>query len=267
MNPKHLRSALAISLLTASAAFARDGAPAAAAAGAAQPAPAAQVPAAAPSYTNTQLLEEFGWFVGQKTGLAQLELNPTEADSLAKGVLMALNGKESPYEIQKIGPAMSEYIQKKQTAIVDRLKAKNYGESMAFFTKLKENKNVVETRDGLRYEILSPGSSEVPKPADTVKVNYTGSLIDGTVFDSSDRLGKPAEFPLKQMIAGWIEGLQKIGKGGKIKLYVPPQLAYGDEGRPGIPPGATLIFEVELLDIIAAPAAGAAAITVPTPAK
>jgi FKBP-type peptidyl-prolyl cis-trans isomerase len=82
-----------------------------------------------------------------------------------------------------------------------------------------------------------------------VKVHYTGTLIDGTVFDSSVQRGEPAEFPLDQVIAGWTEGIQKMNKGGKIKLYVPPQLAYGDDGRPGIPPGSTLIFDVELLDI------------------
>jgi FKBP-type peptidyl-prolyl cis-trans isomerase len=77
------------------------------------------------------------------------------------------------------------------------------------------------------------------------------------VFDSSERSGKPAEFPLNKVISGWTEGLQKISKGGKIKLYVPPQLAYGDDGRPGIPPGAVLIFDIELLDVTPFPAMGA----------
>jgi FKBP-type peptidyl-prolyl cis-trans isomerase len=259
MNPKHLRNALVLSIATAASAFAQTSATATA--------PAATAPAApAPVYTNDQLLEEFGWFVGQKTGLAQLELTPTEAAMLAKGVESALNGKQAPYELQKIGPAMSEYIQKKQTAIVDRLRSKNLSETASYFNKLKENKNVVETRTGLRYEIIAPGAGDLTKPTDTIKVNYTGSLIDGTVFDSSERLGKPAEFTLNQMIPGWIEGLQKVGKGGKMKLYIPAQLAYGDEGRPGIPPGATLIFDVEIVDITPAPAA-AATIVVPTPAK
>ena len=89
-------------------------------------------------------------------------------------------------------------------------------------------------------------------------MHYTGKLIDGTVFDSSVQRGEPAEFPLDQVIPGWTEGIQKVNKGGKITLYVPPQLAYGDEGRPSIPPGSTLVFDVELLDIkptVAAPAA------------
>ena len=95
-------------------------------------------------------------------------------------------------------------------------------------------------------------------PTDTVKVHDTGTLIDGSVFDSSVQRGEPAEFPLDQVIPGWTEGIQKMTKGGKIKLYVPPQLAYGDDGRPGIPPGSTLIFDVELLEIKAPTAASAA---------
>lgn len=262
MNKKHATKALILSIIAASAGLAQDP-KAVAPVQAASPAAAA---APAHAYTDAQLLEEFGWYVGQKTGLSQLELTPAEADALTKGIQAAVVGKESPFELQKIGPAMGEFIQKKQSAILDRLRSKNTSEAAAFFTKLRENKNVVELRDGLRYEIVRPGTGEAPKPTDTIKVNYTGTLIDGTVFDSSERQGKPAEYPLNKMIPGWIEGLQKITKGGKIKLYVPAQLAYGDEGRPGIPPGATLIFDVELLDILPPAAAPAAPVT-PVPAK
>ena len=257
-------AALVFTLLAAaSAAFADDAkvvAPVpAAAAAAAQPAAAAP---AAPAYTNAQLLEEFGWFIGKRTGLSELGLNPKESEQLVKGILASLNGLESPYEIQKIGSETTEFIQKKQAAILENLRNKNLGQAAAFFAKLKEDKNVVELPSGLRYEIVSPGLGAVPKPVDTVKVNYTGTLIDGTVFDSSERQGKPIEFALDKVIPGWTEGLQKIGKGGKIKLFVPPQLAYGDDGRPGIPPGSVLVFDVELLDVTPAPAAAA-----PTPAK
>jgi FKBP-type peptidyl-prolyl cis-trans isomerase len=266
MNLKSLTKALIVSVIAASPTLAQDAASSAPApAAAASSAPADVAAAPAPAYTDAQLLEEFGWYVGQKTGLSQLQLSPSESEALGRGVLSALNGKDSPYELQKIGPAMSEFIQKKQTAILDRIRSKNLTDSNAFFTNLRQNKNVVELRDGLRYEIVKAGAGDAPKPTDTVKVNYTGTLIDGTVFDSSEREGKPAEFPLNKMISGWIEGLQHTAKGGIIKLYIPPQLAYGDEGRPGIPPGATLIFQVELLDITPAVAAAPAAITVPTP--
>jgi FKBP-type peptidyl-prolyl cis-trans isomerase len=240
---KRFPKVLILSIIAVSTAAAQDAKPAAAAPAAA---PAATV--SLPAFTDTQLLEEFGWYVGKKTGLAEWGFTPAEADSIAKGVLAALNGKDSPYQLQKVGPAMDEFIQKRQTALLQSMKSKNLGEASDFFTRLKANKNIVELPDGLRYEIVKAGDGTAPKPTDTVKVNYTGTLINGTVFDSSAQRG-PAEFALDKVIPGWTEGLQKTSKGGKIKLYVPPQLAYGDDGRPGIPPGSVLIFEVELLDI------------------
>ena len=109
------------------------------------------------------------------------------------------------------------------------------------------------------YQIQSPGTGPAPKPEETVKVHYTGTLVNGTVFDSSVQRGEPVEFQLNEVIPGWTEGLQKISKGGKIKLYIPPQLAYGDEGRQGIPPASTLVFDVELIDIKPTPPPAAAA--------
>ncbi|HVS52259.1 MAG TPA: FKBP-type peptidyl-prolyl cis-trans isomerase [Opitutaceae bacterium] len=232
-------------------------------------APAASAPAAAAApaanFTEAQLVEEFGWFIGKRVGLTELEFNKAEIDALIKGISTAAAGKDSPYELDAIGPKMDEFMQKKQTAYLAKLKQQNLETSTAFFNKLKENKNIVELPDGLRYEIVKQGDGTFPKPTETVKVNYTGTLIDGTVFDASDKHEPPgpAEFQLDQVITGWTEGIQKVSKGGKIKLYVPPQLAYGDDGRPGIPPGSTLVFDVELLDIKAsAPAAPA----MPTPA-
>jgi FKBP-type peptidyl-prolyl cis-trans isomerase len=219
--------------------------------------PSTTAPAA--TFTDAQLLEEFGWYVGKKTGLSEWGFTQAEADSITKGVQASLNGKDSPYQLQKIGAQMDEFIQKRQTALIQSMKSKSVNEASGFFTKLKENKNVIELPDGLRYEIVKEGDGTPPKPTDTVKVNYTGTLINGTIFDSSVQRGQPAEFALDKVIPGWTEGLQKTSKGGKIKLYVPPQLAYGDDGRPGIPPGSVLIFDVELLDIKPTPAAAAPA--------
>ena len=244
--------ALLLSLVAASSALAQD---------ATVTAPAA-TPASAPAYTDSQLLEEFGWYIARRTGLSELKLSPAESDQLTKGVLEALNGKEAPFEIQKIGPAMTDFIQKKQAVMLDTIKTKNMAQASAYFAKLKEDKDVVELPSGLRYQIMKPGAGDPPKPTDTVKVNYTGTLIDGTVFDSSDRTGKPLEIQLNNVIAGWTEGMQKIAKGGKMKLYVPPQLGYGDDGRPGIPPGSVLVFKVDLLDITPS-----AAVTAPAAAK
>ena len=221
------------------------------------PGQAAPPAAAKPTFTDAQLLEEFGWFIGKRVGLSELEFSKAELDTLLKGLALAASGKDSPYDLEKIGPAMDEFMQKKQQAYLGKLKEKNSSANSAYFTKLKENKAIVALPSGLYYETVQEGTGAAPKATDTVKVHYTGKLIDGTVFDSSVQRGEPTEFPLDQVIPGWTEGIQKMKKGGKIKLYVPPQLAYGDDGRPGIPPGSTLVFDVELLDIKSGAAAPA----------
>jgi FKBP-type peptidyl-prolyl cis-trans isomerase len=222
-----------------------------------QPAAGAVATPPKPAYTDAQLIEEFGWFIGKRVGLSELEFSKVEVDTLLKGIALAASGKESPYELEKIGPAMDEFMQKKQQAYLGKLKQQNTAANTGYFAKLKENKAVVALPSGLHYEIVQPGSGPAPKATDTVRVHYTGKLIDGTVFDSSVQRGEPAEFPLDQVIAGWTEGIHKMNKGGKIKLYVPPQLGYGDDGRPWIPPGSTLVFDVELLDIKSGAAAPA----------
>ena len=263
MNSNSLKKALVLSLLGVTSMVAQD-ATITAPAPLGQAAPAAAAAPAA-TYTDQQLLEEFGWYIGKRTGLADLGLAPAEADTLAKGVIASMNGKDSPFEIQKIGPAMTEFIQKKQAQILDNIKSKNLGQAAAFFAHLKDDKTIMELPDGLRYQVQVPGTGASPHPTDTVTVNYTGTLIDGNVFDSSDRQGHPVKFVLNQVIPGWTEGLQKISKGGKMRLYVPPSLGYGDDGRPGIPPGSVLVFDIELVDITpgVAPAAPAA----PMPSK
>lgn len=204
---------------------------------------------ATPQFTNAQLIEEFGWFIGKRVGLTELSFTSAEVDALIKGLRIAASGGDSPYELEKIGPAMDEFMRNKQNAYLGKLKEQNLAAGIAFFEKLKGNAKVIELPSGLRYEIVQTGSGPMPRADQTVKVHYTGTLLDGSVFDSSVQRGEPAEFALKEVIAGWTEGIQKVNKGGKIKLYVPPHLAYGDDGRPGIPPGSTLLFDVELLEL------------------
>jgi FKBP-type peptidyl-prolyl cis-trans isomerase len=277
MNITRTLSACMIALGAAAAVSAQDaktGAPAAPAvpavtlpgsAPAAPAAPAATPAAPAPAFTDAQLAEEIGWFVAKRVGIADLQFSPAESEAMLKGFSSAVAGKESPYDLQKIGTEMDGFMQKKQTAYLEKVKVQNLAKSEAFFAKLKEDKTVQETPSGLRYQIVKQGQGAFPKANETVKVNYTGTLVDGTVFDSSSQRGEPAEFQLDQVIPGWTEGIQKISKGGKIKLYIPPSLAYGDDGQPNIPPGSTLIFDVELLDI-KPPAAAATPAAAPAPA-
>jgi FKBP-type peptidyl-prolyl cis-trans isomerase len=159
-----------------------------------------------PAFSGSQIVEEFGWFIGKRVGLTELDFSAPEIAAFLKGVSAAAAGKESPYTLEKIGPLMDEFMQKKQTAYLGKLKQKNMADNLAFFTKLKENKAIVELPSGLRYEILKAGEGANPKASDTVKVHYTGTLIDGTVFDSSVQRGEPVEFPLGEVIPGWNRG-------------------------------------------------------------
>lgn len=145
-----------------------------------------------------------------------------------------------------------------------------------FLTKNKQEAGVVELPSGLQYKIINPGDLKLkPKATDTVVVDYTGSLIDGKVFDSSKNYGKPITFPLNQVIPGWTEGVQQIGKGGKIMLYIPSKLAYGENGAGNAIPGnSALIFEIDLIDVKVSDAPAAqpkavapAKVVIPTKAK
>jgi FKBP-type peptidyl-prolyl cis-trans isomerase len=135
---------------------------------------------------------------------------------------------------------------------------KNKAEGEAFLAANKSQPGVTVLPDGLQYQVLTTGAGPLPAASDTVTVNYRGTLIDGTEFDSSYKRGQPASFPVGGVIRGWTEALEKMPVGSKWKLFIPSELAYGESGQRGIPPNAVLIFEVELLDT-KAPAAPAPA--------
>ncbi len=224
----------------------------------AKPAAAAPVAPAAAQYTDAQILETLGWFLGKQNGFGELGFAKEQVDQLVKGIYVAAAGKDSPYELEKIGPEISKFMQAKQSIYVSKLKEAGKVEGDKFFADLKAKKNVTFTASGLGFEVLKAGTGDFPKPTDKVKVFYTGTLLSGKTFDTNVG-GEPVEFQLTGVIPGWTEGIQKVNKGGKIKLYVPASLGYGEEGNQGIPPNSALVFEVELIDINApAPAAPAA---------
>ena len=146
----------------------------------------------------------------------------------------------------------SQRIQGKMQANAAAAGEKNKAEGAAFLSGNKAVKGVYTTPSGLQYMVLRQGSGARPKPTDRVRVNYRGTLLDGTVFDSSYDRGQPVEFGLDQVIAGWTEGVSLMPVGSKYRFWIPGELAYGSKGPPGGPigPNATLVFDVELMDIL-----------------
>jgi len=153
-------------------------------------------------------------------------------------------------------PLLSRFQQefeKRQRAEQDKMMAskdENIDKGKKFLQENALNKSIYTTKSGLQYKIVKKGNGKKPKATDRVRVHYTGTLIDGTKFDSSVDRGEPAEFPLNAVIPGWTEGLQLMDEGSKYILYIPYDLGYGEQPVGSIPPGSTLIFEVELLQIL-----------------
>lgn len=191
--------------------------------------------------------------------IEQLHLDKFDAKQMAAGLQDALD-KKPKMDMQA---AQKFYMdaQKKSTekaAQIAAEKAKgNKEKGIKFLAENKKRKEVVALPSGLQYEILKAGNGPKPLATDKVKTHYHGTLLDGTVFDSSVQRGEPIEFPLNGVIKGWTEALQLMPTGSKWKLYIPSELAYGDQGAgASIGPGETLIFEVELLEVNPAPAGG-----------
>ncbi len=233
----------------------------------AAPAQGAPAPVAAPArkYTETEVIEAYGWFMGAQMGLHQLEFTKEQVEAMSRGMAAAAAGTAPTFDPNAIGPEVRAFMDHKNQAFMIKLKGQQLQANAEFFTKLKENKAVIELQSGLRYEVVKAGTGAVPKPGQLVSINYTGALITGQVFGSTADHG-PVDLLLaiaspqnpNGVIAGVFEGLQKTGVGGKLRLFIPPSLGYGDEGNEGIPPSATLIFEVEIVAAKDAPAAPAA---------
>lgn len=174
-------------------------------------------------------------------------INKVDFDSFLKGMKDVINGGDTDMDYEEAKQVINDYFTKLQDEKLDiNLKA---GEE---FLSINKNKaGVVTLPSGLQYEILKTGDGPKPALTDQVKCHYHGTLIDGTVFDSSVKRGQPATFGVNQVIPGWVEALQLMPVGSKWKLFIPSDLAYGKAGAgQSIEPNSTLIFEVEILDIV-----------------
>ena len=180
-----------------------------------------------------------------------------DANQFFQGFKDAYSGKPllTDQEMRDVLNAYSQSLRAKQEEKRKQLAEKNKKEGEAFLAENKNKPGVLTLgTNGLQYKILTEGSGDIPKPEDTVSVNYRGTLIDGTEFDSSAKAGKPATFRVNGVIPGWTEALKQMKVGSKWQLFIPSDLGYREFGKPpSIGPGATLIFEVELVSIQAPP--------------
>jgi FKBP-type peptidyl-prolyl cis-trans isomerase FkpA len=210
--------------------------------------------------------QKFSYSIGFDIGhsLSQIKDN-VDVKALEKGIEEAVDGKTArltDQQREEIKNAVAKKIQEKQVAERKAAADKNKEEGDKFLADNGKKPGIKTTASGLQYEVLTEGKGDHPKASDKVTVNYKGTLIDGTVFDSSYDRGQPVSFPLGNVIPGWTEGVQLMTPGSKYKFYIPSGMAYGERGAPPkIGPNSALVFEVELISIdkdAAAPAAPAA---------
>ena len=207
---------------------------------------------------DAEALRTIGLVMATQTGLEQLGFGPGDAAAIAKGFIAGASATEIDPAIEAKLPAFEAFMNERiaaAQAVAEAEAQAGAAESIAageaFFAKLAEDADVEKSESGLHYKVLDPGTGDKPSMTDSVLVHYKGTLNDGTQFDSSYDRGAPATFRLDQVVKGFGEGLTKIGAGGKIILYIPSELGYGNSPRPGgaIKPGDTLIFECELLEV------------------
>lgn len=193
-------------------------------------------------------MEKVSYALGMSLGhsLINSGVKTINVEKLMKGINDVMQGAKLDLTVEEAQIAINEYFQKQQ----EQAAAVNIAEGKEFLENNAKRPEVTVTESGLQYEVITMGEGEKPAATDKVSVHYHGTLIDGTVFDSSVRRGQPATFGVNQVISGWVEALQLMPVGSKWKLFIPSQLAYGAHGAgEHIGPHATLIFEVELLSI------------------
>jgi|AntRauTorcE11897_2_1112592.scaffolds.fasta_scaffold09960_1 FKBP-type peptidyl-prolyl cis-trans isomerase len=194
----------------------------------------------------------FGYINGEQ--MVQQGMADLDPQTFVKGMQQAFDEDSSQIAQDSLRTILQQYqIKAQQKAQQMRAEEgeKNREEGETFLAENKDKEGVQTTESGLQYKVLEEGSGEHPTAKDTVTVQYKGTLLDGEVFDSSYERGQPADIPLNRVIPGWTEGIQLMKEGGKYKFWIPGELAYGPNPRPGGPigPNETLVFEVELLEV------------------
>lgn len=209
------------------------------------PKPASAAKPTAPALLTDEQKTIYALGLQMYRSLAQFDLSPAEMDLVKRALGDAAAGKPA-VDVNEWGPKFQAFEQTRAARVAEKQKVA----SEAYLAKAAAEPGATKTESGLIYMDIKPGTGASPTASDSVKVNYRGTLIDGTEFDSSYKRNQPAAFPLSGVIRCWTEGVQKMKLGGKARLVCPSDIAYGDKGHPPvIPGGATLIFEIDLLEI------------------
>jgi FKBP-type peptidyl-prolyl cis-trans isomerase len=208
---------------------------------------------------DQKVYEAIGMMFAQGSGLSRMEFSDKEIELIVSGIVKGIKLKEIPPEVQSLQPKIEaimrgkmEIARKAKQSSGAKTSTVNKAKGKQFLADLQQKEGVLKDPSGFLYEILKEGTGPNPTMNDTVRLHYHGTLTDGTVFDSSVERQQPASFPMRGVIKGFSGGLTKVKVGGKVRIYIPSELGYGDNPRPGgkIKPGDTLIFECELLGII-----------------
>jgi FKBP-type peptidyl-prolyl cis-trans isomerase FklB len=199
---------------------------------------------------NDKVSYSIGVNIGNNLKRQSIDVN---TDALTQGIKDALSGSKALMTEKEVNDTLKNFQQEMKAKQIEHLKElgeKNKKEGDAFLAENKKKEGIITLPSGLQYKVIKEGTGETPKITDTVTVNYRGTLINGTEFDSSYKREQPATFPVNGVIAGWTEALQLMKVGSKWQLFIPPNLAYGERAfRRDIGPNATLIFDIELLAI------------------
>lgn len=194
-------------------------------------------------------MDKFSYAIGLGIGqnLWSMGARSIEVEDFAQAIKDVLEGNKTAITHDEAREIVNKFF----TELEEKVNSENIAKSKAFLEENKKKENVVTLPSGLQYEVITEGNGKKPKATDRVRCHYEGTLIDGTLFDSSIKRGEPAVFGVNQVIPGWVEALQLMSEGAKWKLYIPSELGYGAHGAGEmIPPHSTLVFEVELIEVL-----------------
>ena len=194
-------------------------------------------------------MDKFSYAIGLGIGqnLWSMGARSIEVEDFAQAIKDVLEGNKTAITHDEAREIVNKFF----TELEEKVNSENIAKCKAFLEENKKKENVVTLPSGLQYEVITEGNGKKPKATDRVRCHYEGTLIDGTLFDSSIKRGEPAVFGVNQVIPGWVEALQLMSEGAKWKLYIPSELGYGAHGAGEmIPPHSTLVFEVELIEVL-----------------